>query len=201
MRVRVLLSVLMCSLIANGQSIKLNEFLQIDTLRVTFEASAKIDSELREDLDRIFRDQTLKFNSESHTYLLIEDSINNRNSIRMYLDSINYVETKRNVLTTGLNIAIIAGRIAMITSLGWTLPIYPLQIPGINGIVDLEIDPLLVSSNPKTRLDVGPGGYFMEKQKQKENYKRKFQKKLEKLYLKIDKQNLRNENRGSSHSE
>ncbi len=201
MRVSVLLSVLMCSLMANGQSIKLNKFKQIDTLRVTFEASIKIDAELKEDLDSIFRYQILKFNSESHSYLLMEDSINNGNSIRLYLDSINYVTTKRSILATGLDLALIAGHILMITSYSWTLPIYPFLVPGINGVVDLEIDPLLVSSNPKTILDIGPGGYFMKKEKQKEKYKRKFHKKLERLYSKIDKQNLRNKNRASHHLE
>ena len=64
----------------------------------------------------------------------------------------------------------------MITS-GWPMVIYPFLMPGTPSIIDLEIDPTIVSSTNKTKIFVSPNGYFMKKQKQKIKFKSKFYKK------------------------
>ncbi|MDA3893135.1 MAG: hypothetical protein PF517_15845 [Salinivirgaceae bacterium] len=170
-----------------GQNIKLDKSKRIDTLTIWLDISNKIDAKMQEELEVIFQNQISNFNIGNNSFIIKIDSNGLTNSIRMNMDSIYYVDAKRSLKVTGLDLLLIAGHVVMVSSFGWTVPVF--FLPGTACRIDLEIDPSLVKSKSKTKMFVSPNGYFKKKEMQKQKFKIKFESKIKKLIFSIDRQN------------
>lgn len=187
------LCLLLLSIICSAQSYKLKEYHSIDTLNVSLSISDKIDLKVKQELINEFNNQILRFNLNNHSFYLKYDSLAKQNFIHMKLDSIKYVTSSTSAIALGADILLLAGHVIMISNFGWTIPILPILTPGINGNLELSIDPKLSSADfQKSELMVSRAALFMKKQKQNKKFVIKFGKKIGRFYLKLDKQNQKN---------
>ena len=188
----MIIILLILSTVSFGQQIRLKKNIQIDTLRVCISFSNEIELEMKKSLDSIFNLAIADFNSSSSSFIILYDSVNKKNMIKMHMGNIKYVTTKSSVLLTGIDLVLIAGHVFMIGTYGWTLPIWPFLLPATHSKVELSIDPNIVKSKYETRMWINPNGYFMKKPKQKDKFKKKFFKKITKFFNTINNQNIKN---------
>lgn len=173
------------------QGPKLDRGIKVDTLRVWINYPADFNNAQIIEYDSIFDSMVTNFNRAA-SFVVLKDSLNLHNRIIMNMESIKYVDTKRNILSTGLSLALIGGIVYMISSYGWTIPIWPILLPGTVSKVNLQIDPKMVSSRPIGKTWIGSNGYLMKKDKQEQKFKQNFNKDIYKFLKKIDKQNIKN---------
>jgi hypothetical protein len=80
----------------------------------------------------------------------------------------------------------------MISTYGWTIPIWPILLPATVSKVNLHIDQNMITSKPESRTWISSNGYFMKKEKQSRRFERKFDKDIYKYVKSIDRQNVKN---------
>ncbi|WP_289056242.1 hypothetical protein [Carboxylicivirga marina] len=190
MRISVLLILISWSFVSSGQKIELKSGNIIDTLFVSLSTSNKVSNELKLKLEQEFEKQLVRFNSENNSFVLVNNESKMQNCIHMELDSIKYITNKSSTVALGIDLLLVVGHVAMISNVGWTLPLLPILRPGINGNLDLKFDPKIMSSSKEIQsLMVSKGALYVGKEKQNKLYSEKFGKKIRKLYLNLDKQN------------
>ncbi len=178
------------SLIYAQQQPKLNQNLKLDTLRIWINYPTNFDKKTIGKYDSILDNTIRQFNT-SASFTVKKDSANPYHRIIMNMGPIRYVDTKHNILSTGLSLALIGGHIYMISTYAWTLPIFPVLLPATTSKVELQIDPKMISSKPQTTMRIASNGYLRKKEKQSQKFEHKFHKKIYKFLKKIDKQNLK----------
>ena len=191
---RKLLIALYCligSSLYSQQGLKLDRNLKLDTLRIWINYPVDFDSVMIAKYDSIFDSTVSQFN-ESASFIVEKDSINPNNRIIMKMESIKYVDTKRNILSTGLSLALIGGHAYLISAYGWTIPIWPILLPATVSKVNLQIDQKMIISKPIAKIWISSNGYLMKKDKQSQKFEENFDKDIYKFLKKIDKQNIKN---------
>lgn len=141
-------------------------------------------------LDSIFERTVSRLNKDNSFYVEI-DSINPDNRIIMNMESIKYVDIKRNIISTGLSLALVSGHVFMISSNGWTIPIWPILLPATVSKVNIHIDPNMITSKPESRIWISSNGYFMNKEKQSRRFERRFDNDIYKYVKRIDRLNIK----------
>ena len=193
----ILLSCLISSSIYSQHGIRLDKNIKLDTLRIWINYPADFDNKLIAKYDSIF-DNTINQFNESASFVVEKDSINPNNRIILNMEPIKYVDTKRNILSTGLCLVLIGGHVYMISSYGWTVPIWPILLPATVSKVNLQIDQNIISSKPKAKIWISSNGYLMKRDKQCIKFEKHFDKDINKFLKRIDKQNIKNNKLQSS---
>lgn len=173
------------------QGLKLDRGIKVDTLRIWINYPADFDNAKITEYDSIFDSVVTDFNKTA-SFVIIKDSLNPDNRIIMSMEPIRYVDTKRNILSTGLSLALIGGHVYMISAYGWTISIWPILLPATVSKVNLQIDQQMISSKPIDKTWISSNGYLMKKVKQEQKFKQNFNKDILKFLKKIDKQNIKN---------
>ena len=173
-----------------SQNVRYQRDLKIDTLYVWINISTELDSALRIQLNEQFDQNIQMFNSSGYSFKVVKDSNTQENYINMKLGPINYVTIGKSILWTGVSSILIAGHIYMISSFGWTLPVWPVLLPGTVSKMDLQFSPSMIRNKKKySKIYINPNGAFKSLSKQKEKFKRNFDKKLIRMLKMVDKFN------------
>lgn len=175
-----------------SQHIKLNTDTQIDTLRLWVNYSEDVSTEMKQELDNSFTTEIANFNKQSNSFYIAIDSTNKKNLIILDFDRIKYVNTARNISATSLDLLILAGHIALISTYGWTLPLWPFCMPSAGSYIDMYYDEAAFSDRSQETLWVHFNGFFMKKEKQQRKIVKKYAKTVKKMLYRIDDQNKEN---------
>ena len=186
--IRIIILLIICSLETFGQGIKLNKGKKIDTLYVSLVQNDKSVLKLQEELQTQFDSLIKNFNLNRRTYKILNDSTHSSNSIRLTMGPIKYVDLKRNLLVTGLDLAMVGANILILPYFPPVIPFY--LMPATYCKVKTSFTPDLVQKSPT--LSINPNGYLRNKDKQRNMFKSKFNKVFLKLFIEIDKQNHNN---------
>ncbi|MBZ0207194.1 MAG: hypothetical protein K8H89_12775 [Flavobacteriales bacterium] len=168
-----------------GKAGKLKEGVTIDTLFVSIQFSDTADLVLQKELLTQFDNITTSFNSEEDAFTLIIDSTRNNRSINFIIGSVKYVDWKKNLWVTGLDLALIGANILIMPYFPPIIPFY--LMPATICHVDIESsDDLFYKQD---RISVNPNGYFAKNGSQKIRLKKKFDKVFYKYFVRLNKQN------------
>ncbi|MGC9375748.1 MAG: hypothetical protein ACP5DQ_11990 [Bacteroidales bacterium] len=163
---------------SNAQKIEFNKNLEIDTLFLWLEISNKIEDSMRIKILDQFDKTISNFNRLDNNYMALIRNGNFQNSIKMSMGDINYVNTKRRVYATLLNLAILGADILMVNA-GLLVIIPPILTPSTSSSIEMEIPKnMLHPRNRNKNLRIGPGAYFINIEKQQSKFIRKFDKKV-----------------------
>ena len=187
----ILLITLFISTIGHSQSIKLNPKLDIDTLTIWMDYSDEIEPELQSRLQESVIKSIDKFNAEKSGFIVVLDSMKSATSMSMNMGEINYVETKDNLIWTGIGLITLAGHAYAISAMGFTLPI--LLLRSTVSEVQIKTSEGLVTNKPKlSRFFVNPFGMYTKIEKQKDKMVLKTDKVLFKFFKNLGKQDEKN---------
>lgn len=187
----VFFTTLISSALYSQHGLRLDKTIKLDTLRIWVNYPADFEKDMIMRFDSIFESTVSRLNEEVSFFVEI-DSVNPNNRILMNMESIKYVDTKRNILSTGLSLILVGGHVFMISTYGWTIPIWPILLPATVSKVNLHIDQNMITSKPESRTWISSNGYFMKKEKQSRRFERKFDKDIYKYVKSIDRQNVKN---------
>ena len=168
--------------------LRLEKNIKLDTLRLWVNYPAEFDAEDEVRYDSILNSTVNRFNEQS-SFIVKIDSTNKRKSIVLNMEPVKYVDTKRNILSTGLSLSLIGGHIFLLSAYGWTLPIYPILLPATVCKVNLQIHPDIITSRQQTKMWINPNGYLMSREKQSQKFEKHFDRKIYKFLKHLDKQN------------
>ncbi|NEN25739.1 hypothetical protein G3O08_19805 [Cryomorpha ignava] len=169
----------------SGKAGKLKEDVNIDTLFVSIQFSDTADPVLQKELLIQFDTIVSSFNREEQAFTLAIDSTRNTRTINFLVGSVKYVDWKKNLWVTGLDLALIGVNILIIPYFPPVIPFY--LMPSTICRVDLESSDDLFYR--PTRISVNPNGYFAKRNTQKLRLKKKFDKVFYKYFLSLNKQN------------
>ena len=168
-----------------GNAGKLKEDVNIDTLFVSIQFSDTADLVLQKELLIQFDTIVSSFNREEDAFTLIIDSTRNYRTINFLIGPVKYVDWKKNLWVTGLDLALIGANILILPYFPPIIPFY--FMPATICQVDLESSDDLFYK--PSRIFVNPNGYFAKKETQKVRLKKKFDKVFYKYFLRLNKQN------------
>ena len=181
--------ILFCPFHTTGQkSVRLNKDCKIDTIYVSFKQTDTIDDKLANELQNKFDSIITDFNAQQDkSFKLVIDSSYSTNTIKFVMGEIQYVNSKKRLLTAGIDIVCLI--IDMLISP--FPPIFPFYLsPCVFCKVDIIATPDLINKNGK--LFVNPDGSFAKKETQKKKFKKNFNKRFTKFFNEIDKQYKKN---------
>lgn len=171
-----------------GKAGKLKKEINIDTLFVFLEFTDTTDQILKNELKIQFDKIVSKFNRQEEGFILVVDSSQIHQSIRFLVGPIKYVDWKKNLWVTGLDLALIGANILILPYFPPVIPFY--LMPATYSRVDIKsADEIFYKP---AHFFVNPNGYFTKKEKQKMRFKRKFDKKFYKYFCNLNSQNQKN---------
>ncbi|PZX49024.1 hypothetical protein LV84_04309 [Algoriphagus ratkowskyi] len=171
-----------------GKAGQLKKNVNLDTLYVSVQFSDTNDLVLQKELLVQFDTIVSVFNRKKQAFKLVIDSTQNNRTINFLLGPIKYVDWKKNVWVTGLDVALIGANILILPYFPPVIPFY--LMPATLCRVDLKSSDDLFYK--PTRLFLNPNGYFTKKEKQKLRFKKKFNKLLYKCFFDLNEQNKKN---------
>jgi hypothetical protein len=180
----VLLTTLVSSALYSQHGLKLDKNIKLDTLRIWITYPDDFEKDLVMKFDSIFERAISRFNEDAFYFVEI-DSTNPDNRIIMKMESLKYVDTKRNILSAGLSLALIGGHIIMISSYAWTIPVWPILLPATVSKINLQIDKNMIISKPESRTWISSNGFLMNKEKQTQKFESKFDKDIYRFLKKL----------------
>ena len=194
--IRYILFLLFCPFFMFGQietTINLKKDCKIDTLYVFLQQTDTSDYELNEILHRKFDSIVANFNTQQgRVFKIIIDSTHFTNTIKFVMGKINYVGCKRRVLTATLDIVGLGLDILIFPY--FPFPIFPFYLmPATVCQFNIVVTNDLAKKNGK--LFVNPNGTFIKKDKQKEKFKKCFDKEFVNCFNEIEKQYKKNNKR------
>jgi hypothetical protein len=172
----------------SGRAGKLKEGINIDTLFVRIQFSDSADPVLQKELLIQFDNIVSTFNREEDAFTLITDSTRNNRTINFLIGPVKYVDWKKNLWVTALDLALIGTNILIIPYFPPVIPFY--FMPATICRVDLESSDDLFYK--PSEIYVNPNGYFTKRETQKVRLKKKFDKVFYKYFLSLNKQNEQN---------
>ena len=174
-------------LISFGQSGKagqLKKEVNIDTLFVLIEFSDTVDYVFQNELIVQFDTIVSVFNREEKAFILVIDSTQNNRYLKFFVGPIKYVDLKKNLWVTGLDMVLIGANILILPYFPPVIPFY--LMPATISRIDIKDSGDLFYK--PTRLFINPNGYWTKKEKQKVRFKRKFDKVFYKYFHDLNKQ-------------
>lgn len=172
------------------QKIKLKKDVIIDTLAFSVNYPSDFDEEKRIRYDSLLEVVIAKKNISSSFFTEINTS--KSNYVKVDMDPIKYVDNRDSFKSSGSNLLFFGGHVAMVSTLGWTLPVLILFYPETKSGIRINIDERLVKSSDEIESEIGSNGYFSSLNTQDRRFEKKFQKTFKKLLGNINKQNVRN---------
>lgn len=172
----------------SGKAGKLKEDVHIDTLFVSLQFLDTADAVLQKELSIQFDTIVSVFNREEQAFTVIVDSTRNKRTINFLIGPIKYVDWKKNLWVTGLDLALIGANILILPYFPPIIPFY--LMPSTICRVDLDSSDDLFYK--QTKFFVNPNGYFTKREKQKLRLKKKFDKVFYRYFLNLNKQNEKN---------
>jgi len=160
--------------------------IRTDTIYVTLIQNDTTDLKLRNELAAEFASIVEAFNKQPGSLKVKLDSSHTTKMIRLTMGKINYVNTKRNLLVTGLDLAMVGANI-LILPFPPVIPFY--LMPATHCRVMVEATPDLLMA--KTKININPNGYLKTSENQKIKFKARFNKVFVKFFNELGKQHER----------
>jgi hypothetical protein len=171
-----------------GQSRKMKELkkgVKIDTLYVFLQFKEPFDPVLQKELLIQFDTLSSTFNREKQTFKLIIDSTRDNRAIKFLLSPIKYVDLKKNLWVTALDMTLIGVNILLIPYFPPVIPFY--LMPATISRIDIKRSADILIK--PTHLFINPNGYWTQKEKQKLKFKKQFNKVIYRYFLSLNKKN------------
>ena len=167
-------------------TIKLKKDCKIDTLYVFLQQTDTIDYELNEILQKKFDSIVANFNTQQNkVFQIIIDSSHTNNTIKFVMGKISYVGCKERIITTVVDIVVIA-------IFPYSIIMFPqLLLPATYCKVDIKGSNDLMKRKWSYFL-IDPEAAFANKNKQKEKFKKRFDKEFVNCFNEIEKQYKKN---------
>lgn len=177
---------------ANSQEkIRIRKDVNVDTLSLLVNYPIDFDVEKQARYDEIMGKVTKKANSK-FSFHTGPREIDSKYSIVIEMGSIIYTTKKDDLNSSLYNILFFGGHAAMITTLGWTLPVLILWHPNTTSKINIYTSENLTEINNEQQSKILSNGYFASEAKQDRRFEKKFEKSMYNLVKYIDKQNVRN---------
>ncbi len=181
--ISLLLIIMVCSFMTIGQPNSLRKNDRIDTLYVFLQFTDSTDNLLQKELITQFDSIVIDFNKKNNSIILKVDSSRKTKSIKFLMGKIKYVDWKRNLWVTGLDLAMVGANILILPYFPPCIPFY--LMPATYCKVDIICSSeLLLKCN---KFFINSNGYITKKEKQKIRFKKKFNKIFSKFFLNIHK--------------
>jgi len=101
-------------------------------------------------------------NLRSSFYTEISE-VQTRNWLKIEMVTVGFAEPKDNFFSSGANLLLIAGHVAMISNFGWTLPVFVIFYPEASGRICLKYDEGSLKPGSILESVICSNGYFKSK--------------------------------------
>jgi len=186
----VIVAMFVCKVSFAQNKIKLKKEVIIDTLSFSINYPSDFDHDRRSRYDSLLEVVVAKKNMSSSFYTAINS--NETNYLKVDMEAVKYVGKKESLKSSGSNLLFFGGHVAMVSALGWTLPVLILFYPETKSGIKIKMDERLVTSADVIESEIGSNGYFSSIKTQDRRFEKKFQKTVNKLLKGINKQNVKN---------
>ncbi|MBL4734564.1 MAG: hypothetical protein JKY18_04335 [Flavobacteriales bacterium] len=145
---------------SSAQNIKLRKDCRIDTLRVSLSMASVTNKEMGNRLRTILDSIVEDFNHDETQFKLSIDSTAGRSSLHINLNAIDYVNRKRNLSFTVLNLIFFTGTLYLNSQTGYIIPF--LLFPSANIETDVLLSPDLSASGKMTKTYISGNGFWLK---------------------------------------
>ena len=151
-----------------GQNIKFKQDTRFDTLNVWLSLPVKIDSTMKIELWHVFDSLVHDFNEQDNLYKLKVHASPSFNAMQFKMGPIRYVDLKRNIGLTVMNMAFVVGTAYVFTLTGIVVPF--LMFPASSGKLYVSLSSDVTAMQGISKNFIGGNGYWLSKRKQRQRY-------------------------------
>jgi hypothetical protein len=191
-KLSLVIGVLFLSNICSAQKkIKLNKNIKIDTLRLWVNFPTNFNLEKKASYTNRLNTAVEKYNLKNSFHTVI-DSSNKKNLVLLNMDSIQYVNKRDNLKSSGANLLLLGSQIVMVSTVGPPLPFLTIFFPKTKCNIHLNIDKQLIEPYTFSQSKIKWNGYLKSKERQDTEFEHRFQIYIERMLKRINKQNIKN---------
>lgn len=176
-----------------AQTIVLNRSVVNDTLGVRFSFADQTDPIRNQRLEAILDSVIDVFNRGDRSVILVKDYLQAPASVHFTIDTIHFVNRKRNFVASGINLAGIGANILILPFAPPLIPFYFMPLVHSN----VRIDGSAGLAKKIRKFNVHANGYFAGEPRQQKRYDRHFGKSFHDLFVELDLQIRANKKRQS----
>ena len=165
-----------------GQGIRLRKDCRIDTLNVALSFAPGTNDSLQDEMRFIFDSLVWNFNADYNKFVIVVDSNADNSSLHVDLSLVEFVNRRRNISFTAINLVFVAGTVILNSMTGYIIPFLLFPSTSVNMAVSLSPD--LSASTSSLNSYASGNGFWLSQKDQEARLLYGFEGSIEEIFRK-----------------